>query len=354
MKIAYLAHLDTHRESGVSKKMASQICMWQALGHTARPFILSSKPTTGPLALNAHQPEIQHRVGLANLHAAASRQRRQVQSWQPDAVYLRYSIHLPAWVQLSKKFPMFLEINSDDRVEAKQNWPWPLRAYHAWTRQRMLRAAHGALFVTRELMNRFNLPAPGCVISNGFDLDACTPVPGPTSDETRLLFMGSPHQAWNGLDKIVWLARQRPRWSFDLVGVSKNDLVDPPSNLHLHGVLEQKAYRPLLTRADLAIGTLSLHAKHMNEACPLKVREYLAHGLPVIVGYQDTDFSNAPAPFLLQLPNHANNVADHLHRIDDFVATWKGRRVDRSALRVLNLREKETERLAFMKRVMHP
>ena len=71
-----------------------------------------------------------------------------------------------------------------------------------------------------------------------------------------------------------------------------------------------------MSAADVAIGTLSLHTKQMEEACPLKVREYLAWGLPVIIGYKDTEFPAPDTAFLLQLPNNPTNVHDHLDQID--------------------------------------
>jgi hypothetical protein len=41
----------------------------------------------------------------------------------------------------------------------------------------------------------------------------------------------------------------------------------------------------------IGIGTLSAHLKSLFEASPLKVREYIARGFPIIIGYEDTDLS---------------------------------------------------------------
>lgn len=47
-----------------------------------------------------------------------------------------------------------------------------------------------------------------------------------------------------------------------------------------------------MRNCQVCIGTLALHRKNMTEASPLKTREYLAHGFPVIIGYKDTAFYN--------------------------------------------------------------
>ena len=88
----------------------------------------------------------------------------------------------------------------------------------------------------------------------------------------------------------------------------------------------------------------------MHEASPLKVREYLALGLPTIIGYKDTDFPQG-APFLLELPNVENNVDFAADAILRFVEEWKNKRVPRSEVLHLDLKKKERERLRFLKEV---
>jgi len=49
-------------------------------------------------------------------------------------------------------------------------------------------------------------------------------------------------------------------------------------------------------RADVAIGALATYRKGMKETSTLKVREYLAYGLPVILDHHDPDFFEPIAP----------------------------------------------------------
>jgi len=187
------------------------------------------------------------------------------------------------------------------------------------------------------------------VLANGIDLGAFPSLPAPANDAPRVLFVGYGGCAWHGLDKIVELARALPRWRFDLVGVERV-AGGVPANVILHGVLERERYEGLAARADAALGTLALHRKSMEEASPLKTREYLAYGLPTVVGYDDTDFPDGH-PLLLRLPNTEDNVAAGVERIRAFVEGARGRRVPRADVRHLDVGAKEEQRLAFFDEV---
>ena len=132
--------------------------------------------------------------------------------------------------------------------------------------------------------------------------------------------------AWQGVDKIIELAEARPSWSFDLIGVK--DLA-VSTNVTCHGFLALDGYADVLAGADVALGTLALHRKQMQEASPLKVRRYLEFGLPLILGYADTDLAGLDPWWLLTLPNVETNVRDSLVEIDRFVASVAGKRVHR-------------------------
>ncbi|WP_018751654.1 glycosyltransferase [Paenibacillus sanguinis] len=189
----------------------------------------------------------------------------------------------------------------------------------------------------------------------------------------RLVFIGSPGQPWQGLDEIAGWARAKPNWRFDIIGPEQDELEqltnkrlpkrgagstlladdgpEVPVNLFFHGILTRLEYQPLLDQADLAIGTLALYRKGMEEASPLKVREYLANGLPVIAAYKETDFPLS-VPFILELPNKPGSAVHHLEEIEQFAARWKGRRVPRALVQHLDTTVKEAARVAYMERTL--
>lgn len=150
----------------------------------------------------------------------------------------------------------------------------------------LLFVAPPALVAAKQALN------PNTVFSpHGVDLDlfarAADPATGIAFGALQLPhpvvgYFGSLHE-WIDFDLIAWLARQRPDWSFLLVGhaaVDADELRTLP-NVHLAGA---QPYRELPNWAkafDAAIIPYRLNRQVAN-ANPLKLREYLATGKPVV------------------------------------------------------------------------
>jgi hypothetical protein len=118
--------------------------------------------------------------------------------------------------------------------------------------------------------------------------------------------------------------------------------------------LQPAAVKQVLMKTDVAFGTLALHRKKMQEASPLKVREALAHGIPVVLAYQDTDLQNIQSDLFLFLPNTPDNISSHGKLIRDFAFRVQGKRVDRELIRpLINRPDKEKKRLAFFEQILN-
>ena len=135
-----------------------------------------------------------------------------------------------------------------------------------------------------------------------------------------------------------------------MIGPTATDLKGAvPPNVAVHGFLSRDEYEPFVNRADFAIGTLALHRQRIQETSPLKLREYLAYGLPMIVAHDDPDLTIRPSWFVLQLPNTEENVAESQEAIRRWVAAVVGRRIPReTAENMVSTQVKEPRRLAFM------
>jgi len=270
-------------------------------------------------------------------------------------VYVRYDLFLPPLGALLSRFPAAVELNTDDRQEAKQRELRPRTAalYNEFNRRRILTRAKGIVCVTNELAESPLIRSYGkrtVVISNSVDLNELRPLPAAAGERPRAVFLGSRNLFWHGVDKIMDLAEAMPEMDFDVVGYGRKDLPSAvPANVTAHGPLGRREYEPIVARADVAIGTLALHRNRMEEACPLKVREYLGYGLPVVIAYEDTDFIGEKPWYLLRLPNTESNVRDSIPEIREFVARVRGKRVERGEIEErVGVRAKETRRLAFL------
>ncbi len=356
-RIAYLLQMaDLSTENGISKKIIQQAEAWQKAGALVKLFTQSDQAQTWrdfphiPIAVFSRGRSWQ-RYRQSRALAAA------IRNWQPDVIYFRYAYHAPGLPALFRSFPTIAEINSDDQKEYPLTLGPLKNLYHRLTRLRVLSPIAGFTPVTHALADlavAFDRPVK--VIANAIRLDAFPELtPAPITPPLRLVFVGSPRTPWHGLDRIAALALLLPDWEFDIIGDDTSTWQEsvpspPPTNVHLHGPLPLDLYLPFLSAATAALGTLGLYRKRMDEACPLKVREYLALGLPVIAGYEDTDIP-PNADYYLRLPNNAAPLDSHLPQITAFLKHWQNRRVPRTSVAHLDTSIKETHRLAFMSQI---
>jgi glycosyltransferase involved in cell wall biosynthesis len=349
-RIAYVGQMaDVSTENGISKKIRSQAAHWVEQGHEVRYFSLV--PTTAVWhGLAPIGAELVARGGFAQRGVRSLELVRRVRTWRPDLIYFRYGYHSAGLPGLFREIPTVAEINSDDVAEYPLTFSRAKFIYHRLTRSRVLRAVSGLVHVTRELHARFAaFGKPAAVIGNGIELNAFETAPTPDpSGPLRLVFIGSRATPWHGTERVAELGQLFPDVVVDVIGAAP---VAGPPNVHFHAELPRDRYEPMLRGATAAVGTMGLFRKHMDEACPLKVREYLALGLPVIGGYEDTDIHGA-ADYFLRLPNNAAPLLPHRDKIAAWLGKWRGRRVDRAAVAHLDNAVKEKQRLEFMARIL--
>lgn len=367
MRIAYIAlGLELEERRGVLNKLVGQIRQWRAAGCEPRLFVQAHRaPASDDSAVDLFNGDLEvftsgrirgraSVLGLRERFGVVESLARRVVEWGAELCYIRFNTSYPALARLAQRVPSILEINTDDLREYRLVLSRPRYLYHRVARAGLFRRARGFIFVTRELETAASFARwrkPSTVIANGIDLSSYPAHPAVPKPRPRLVFIGSPGHPWHGLDKVLALARACPDWDFDIVGPSRAQGAEPVSaNVRFHGYLRREDYDAILARADIGLGTLALHGNGMNEACPLKVREYLAYGLPTIIGYRDTDFPDG-SEYLLELPNTPDNVACNVDTIRDFVRRMVGVRVPRTAIAHLDVARKEQMRLAFFDRL---
>lgn len=348
MRVSYLITWPGDHRTGVFKKIVDQVTTWSALGVEAGLFVATSPGSAGDWAA---VPQVRHLEVFSGAAQSFRAQRPLVaalRSWGADISYVRTTPRHFFVGGALERIPHVIEIQTDDLAESRGLSP----ARHALTRatrKRCLSGATGLVFVSRELAllpSYEQLTTARTVIGNGIDFTRIPKLPPSQNAQPRLAFMGLPGAPWHGIEDILLLASHRPEWTFDLIGPSANAL-RLPSNVSAHGELSASEYQPILGRADAAISSLAWYRNGMNEASPLKSREYLALGLPVIGAYEDTDIPEESDVFL-RLANRQGAILDELPRVETFLKSWKERRVARRDVAYLDIRVKESRRLEFL------
>lgn len=374
MRIAYLIAENINEQAGVRKKIEQQIQLWRSNGHDVKLFcfqslrhgfgVESTSDFPHDHVLFAHKSmKLLQRWGFlanyANFVLSTKDVVKELMAFRADIIYARQSIGFPGIGKIFRCAPTIVEINTNDLEEIKSFNRFYQFIYKS-QRKRYFSNVKGLICVTNELKGLYiSSGVPIETIANGIDttnlqknLDARLKIHMDTLDKRpTLIFIGSPRQSWQGFDKFVSLARSLPEFDFDLIGPDRESLDGLiPSNLCVHGFLRQNSIAPILLKADIGVGSLALYRKGMDEACPLKVREYLLYGLPVVLGFKDTDLDNQD--FVLNIGNHESNIDENLIAIKSFVlANWKLPVNLEKVYSLLDIRGKESKRLNFLKSI---
>jgi hypothetical protein len=360
MRIAYVSlHWQRTTASGVGKKIVRQISVWIASGHEVQFFMHAlQRGTVSPL-IPGHVFHFSEHAGLLGEWERMLAVRRlldAVRSYKPDVIYLRYGMYVYPIHQLASIAPLVEEITTNDLVQHSGSLGWIFGLYNRITRGIIMRRTSGLVCLSHELANApFNavFRKPVRVIGDGMDMANIEPLPAPANEHPQIVFIGSPGSLWQGVDKLPLLARRFPEIGVHIVGYDRIEGVDMlPENLHLHGYLDTAEYKKILAGMDCAIGSLGLHRIQLNESSPLKTRECLALGLPMILPYRDTDLDQLECDFLLKIPNKEDNIQTYASAIRDFAYRMRGRRVDRDQIAGLDQSIKELERLAFFEEIL--
>ena len=361
MRIAYVSlHWPRTVSSGVGKKILRHISAWRTAAHDIEFFMHTVyRKTDMPLlpGKTFFYREGRGPAGEWERIAAAQRLLKAVQSYGPDIIYLRYGMYVYPIHRLASIAPLVEELNTNDLSQHERLGLF-YGLYNRLTRGLIIKRTSGLVCMSNELVHNphnVRFGKPFLVIGDSIDLDNISPLPAPENIRPRIAFIGSPDSPWQGVDKLVRLASMFPDMSIHIIGYDR--IVEHsslPENLHLYGYLDNLRYTKILQTMDCAIGSLALHRIQLNESSPLKTRECLALGLPMVLPYSDTDLDDLNCDFLLKIPNKEDNIQTHGEAIREFAYRMRGVRADRAMLeKLIDSTYKEEMRLKFFAEILN-
>lgn len=115
-----------------------------------------------------------------------------------------------------------------------------------------------------------------------------------------VMVVGTLHR-WHGVDRIMkGLQKYRNEKVFielDFIGFSEEEsefsISTPTYRVKALGRMNSVQLERAMMNYHVAIGSLALHRIGLKEASPLKVRQCLMAGVPMVLGYDDTDVSHS-------------------------------------------------------------
>jgi hypothetical protein len=364
MRIAYVTlHWPRTPKSSIGQKIIRQTRNWREAGHEVRFFShMHSVPASLKL-VDGEYFSYELRSGLVGRIKTEFDRIHEVKEliralceFNPDLIYLRWSMYVFPAHRIFKVAPTIIEVNTNDYEEHKLLGFVP-DMYNRLTRGLLLGRSAGHAYATAEMAD---LPIfrkyqkPGAVVTNSLDLKHTPTYPAPLNSPPHLLFIGTPGMPWHGEEKLIPFAKAFPDLIIDIMGIDHIDGISSlPDNIRLHGFLSGQDYEAVLSQADAAIGTLSLHKKGMEEAAPFKIRDCAARGIPCILPYLDTDLDDVESEFFLHIPNTMDNIQTHGQMIHDFVYSMRGKRIPRELIfDRIDSSVKESKRLSFFQQFL--
>jgi len=248
---------------------------------------------------------------------------RVVRSLGVDAVILRYPKLPFGGLRFLKRVgvPVITEHHTDELAEILGDGS-PLRraaaAFETFLRRRFLGRVAGYIGVTPEITRGLRKECPGVpgkMLANGIQV---TTVPfegfhAYDGGELRMIMVASEFFYWHGLERLLTgMLRYSGSASFRLillgtVPVGYTPLLKlcgnhPSITVECPGAVYGDSLQDYFRGVHLAVASLGLYRKRMEEACPLKSREYMARGVPFVYGYSDPEI-DVNAPYALKVIN---------------------------------------------------
>ena len=347
-KIAYALVCYDATNSGVYKKILDQVTAWAKLGYAVQIFVITDESSQA--LWQKIDPSAVILIDSNSLVKCINRVKilRMASKSHPSLIYFRDSF--PIWLPKTS-LPLVVEVQSLVGPELRLRGKSKYRMF-CLLKKILYSRLSAAVYVTHELMskNEFRLQSrvPKIAIGNGIDLSRIEHLPVRTQEKPALFFVGSPNQSWHGIQQMVDFGISNPDVDIHIVG----ELIkSSQSNLYFYGNLDRDVYKAIAAKCVAGVGTLNLATKSMEEASPLKVREYLALGLPVILKYKDTDLDYGE-DYILEIPADSRPLSDFSVEIHSFLQEWSGKRVSRERIQHLDVSAKEKIRIGFFEELL--
>lgn len=345
MKLNFLLIFDGECESGVNKKIFSQIKSLNKLGIEANLILIGDTRkiiTTHPYIIKEQIIDSERKNLFYRLYKSRKIAKiigDRIQDLEPsDIVYIRYPLIITfcpsVFFKPFRKCKVIFEYNSLTIKEYLLDHNYLYLFFEYFFGNFIRYQADAGIGVTNEITN-YQRKKIGCrntsflTIPNGIDVDSIplrTPIEF-LSDNNFTLICVANISLWHGLDRLILgIAQYSGNYFIKLhiVGdgpeinnlkniCEKNDI---SNHVIFHGFLSGPILDKLFDESCIAVGTLGIHRQKLSEASPLKIREYCSRGIPFMTDVRDPDFES-DFPYCLFIPP-GESIID-IDRIISFV-----------------------------------
>lgn len=330
----------------IAARVDEMAAVWTTLGHDAdvRPLPATSGRSNRNAAANFWIDFRRTRVLV-----------ERVTRCPPDAVVLRHYLPIPSLVSLAQAVPTFLEVHNDDLAEYRRTSRARWVLAHV-ARKRYLSAMRGSFFVTSETASSPTfrmLPGPRMVLGNS--VPECETVPPPPDGRPLVFYSCGNDLPWQGLDLVPQIAAGLPDVDFVVAVPARvgSSLPAPATpNVSVVAGDDPAVHESWLRKASLCLGTLALGRSGRTIAAPLKVREAVGRGIPVLLPYRDEQLIAARDPCVIVRPELDGCTELLIQSIRESIPRVRGRRVSADTRASIATGMAEKKRLDLIRQVL--
>ncbi len=330
--ILFIMKYPLHKQENLKAKFDGQVTAARTLGWDAyligwdkEGMSLIGKEGVVPLRRNrlTALPGYDHTLIFHDLMAAVTAAFRHI---HVDVLYLRYMPTFAGALRTVKQ----LKAQGGKLVLEYPTYPKEAENNRFFLRRQVFRYTDHILSKIHPMVDLYTLigqPCDGTLdgrpamnIVNGVNVAALTPhTPNPQDNTVRLLALAS-MSGWHGYDRILYsLAAYHGETPvhIDFVGGDGDGslakwqaLVQElgvDNRVTFHGPLYGKALDDRVAACDVGVGSLGMYRYGITQGMTLKLREYLARGLPFISAVDDPALPEDPA-FALRVPNDDTSI----------------------------------------------
>lgn len=185
---------------------------------------------------------------------------------------------------------------------------------------------------------RAGIPISACTVTDGVSVEDIpfSEHAGYTGKLLNLLCVATSFDPWHGLDRVLAgledYSSQKPFLHLKVVGDVSSKHLNLSSRLYHNANVKVdflgRLFGPKLEETfkntHIAFGPLAMFRKGIREGSALKTREYVARGLPFVIGHRDPDFEGVDEFFFRIPPDNSPVNMDDVVAFSERILNRKG------------------------------
>jgi len=262
-----------------------------------------------------------------------------IDKFKPDIVLFRYTYAVPSTFNPKKvaKNILFLTEHQTKELEEikffsrnKVLWWWERNK-----RKKLFGLVDGIIGVTSEITEYQSTWAPKAlprfVLTNSCRVDSYPKrIIPPLQQPIKMIFPNTTSDSFRGLERVlqgISQSQYKKNIELHIIGTLSKNTLKKIEHLRIndqvvfHGFLKQRSLNLLYNEMHIGIANLGLHRIGLTQGSTLKVREYMARGIPFILSHNAEDLG-IDYPFRLSIPADDSPLAilDVLHFLKNIYA----------------------------------